>query len=114
MDTALTASAQAIDTTCVNYPAHTPQPARLLAALLDGKKVNPLSGWRVLGIYRLSDTVFQLRKLGLPVITDRLDVQNRFGDACHVAEYFIPPQDIRAAGDGGKAFTKHELKRGAQ
>lgn len=65
------------------YPARGTQQARLLAVLLQGEKVHPLRAWRALGIYRLSDTVFNLRALGWPVVTGRLDVTNRFDEQCH-------------------------------
>lgn len=62
------------------YPRLNTQPARLLVALLQRRRIHPLAGWQALGIYRLSDTVLQLRKMGWPVITGRLDVNNRFGE----------------------------------
>lgn len=86
------------------YPGINTQPARLLAALLTGRRIHPLDGWRSLGIYRLSDTVLQLRKLGWPVVTDRLDVTNRFHEACHVALYYLPDEAIQTAGLGGLEF----------
>lgn len=84
------------------YPGISTQPARLLAALLQGRRIHPLAGWQALGIYRLSDTVLQLRKLGWPVITGRLDVNNRFGEPCHVALYSLPDAVIQSAGNRGK------------
>lgn len=91
------------------YPFHETQPARLLATLLTKQRVNPLKGWRHLGIYRLSDTVYQLRGMNWPVITDRLDVNNRFEEKCHVAEYFLPVESIEAAGHEGQDFASEEL-----
>lgn len=86
------------------FPAVKTQPARLLAALLRGRKINPLDGWRCLGIYRLSDTVLQLRKRGWLVITGRLDVRNRFNEDCHVALYHLPKEVIEAVGLGAIEF----------
>lgn len=80
------------------YPTLDTQPSRLLIALLQGARVNPLGGWRSLGIYRLSDTVYQLRGMGWPVVTDRLDVANRFNEQCHVAQYYLPKETIADAG----------------
>lgn len=76
------------------FPGINTQPARLLAALLQRRRIHPLAGWQALGIYRLSDTVLQLRKLGWPVITGRLDVNNRYGEACHVALYSLPAEVV--------------------
>jgi len=92
------------------YPQHGTQPARLLAMLLHRHRVNPLRGWKALGIYRLSDTVFQLRGMGWPVVTGRLDVANRFNEPCHVAEYFLDDLTIKASGHDGEAFAWHELE----
>lgn len=94
------------------YPTRNTQPARLLVALLRGRRIHPLAGWQALGIYRLSDTVLQLRKMGWPVITGRLDVNNRFGEPCHVALYSLPAEAIESAGiDGAEYIAKAEAKR---
>jgi len=92
------------------YPSHNTQAARLLATLLLKDHVEPLEGWRALGIYRLADAVLQLRRLGWPVVTGRLDVANRFGEACHVANYFLEVETIESAGDEGKAFAACEAE----
>ena len=92
----------------LHFPSHCTQAARLLSALLFGQRVHPLAGWRQLGIYRLADTVFQLRGLGWPVITGSLEVRNRFGEKCRVAEYRLEPEVIAAAGQAGQEFAKSE------
>lgn len=63
------------------------QADRLLRALQEGRAIDPMVAWRELGIYRLSDVVFQLRRLGWPIRTDGIDVKNRFGESCRVANY---------------------------
>lgn len=92
------------------YPPHDTQAARLLALALAGEKINPLYGWRKLGIYRLSDTKFRLKEMGWPFEADRLDVSNRFGEPCHVALYGLPESAINEAGDAGQAFARHEIE----
>lgn len=92
------------------YPSRGTQQARLLAVLLQGEKVHPLRAWRALGIYRLSDTVFNLRALGWPVKTGHLDVANRFNEPCHVAEYYLEQEAIAAAGHDGEEFAWRELE----
>ena len=47
-----------------DFPSHGTQAARLLATLLRGVHVGPMKGLNALGIYRLADTVLQLRRLG--------------------------------------------------
>ncbi len=93
------------------YPTPNTQPARLLAVLLHGQKVHPLAGWRQLGIYRLSDTAFQLRGMSWPVVTGRLNVSNRFDELCYVAQYYLTPDAIHSAGDRGRKFAEAELSR---
>lgn len=97
-------------TSVKDYPAHGTQPARLLAALLHGLNIEPLTAWKKLGIYRLADTVFQLRAIGWLVITERLDVTNRFREACRVAQYCLPEDAIGKAGNAGQDFAKHEFE----
>ena len=92
------------------FPKHDTQAARLLAAVLLGEKVNPLLGWTRLGIYRLSDTKFHLKEMGWPMETVRLEVSNKHGELCHVAEYALPQWVIDAAGEHGQRFAKHELE----
>ena len=63
------------------------QKKRLLDFLLVYKKINPLQAWKELGIYRLSDTVLQLRKDGYAIDTTKIEVKNKFNEDCKVAEY---------------------------
>ena len=63
------------------------QKQRLLDFLLTYKKINPLQAWKELGIYRLSDTVLQLRKDGYSIDTAKIEVKNKFNEDCKVAEY---------------------------
>lgn len=92
------------------FPQRATQSARLLAMLLHNQRINPLRGWQELGIYRLSDTAFQLRRMGWPVTTGRLDVANRFNEPCHVAEYFLDDEVIAEAGHDGEEFAWRELE----
>lgn len=92
------------------YPAHETQAARLLAMALVGEQINPLRGWRHLGIYRLSDTKFRLKEMGWPMESGRLDVENKFGEACHVALYGLPAWAIELAGDRGREYALREME----
>lgn len=92
------------------FPHHGTQPARLLAFLLNGRRIDPLMAWRTAGIYRLADTVFQLRGMGWQVATNRLDVKNRFGEQCHVAQYELRgsvPSELAAT---AQEFISRELE----
>ena len=90
------------------FPAHGTQPARLLAFLMSGQHINPLEAWQKLGIYKSARPVFDLRALGWPVRTNHINVGNRFGEVCHVAEYSLPPEVIADAGDAGRQFVEQE------
>ena len=65
------------------------QNKRLAKYLRDGGKVNPLTAWEKLGIYRLSARIFDIKKLGLDVKGDLVEVLNRFGETTRVKEYWI-------------------------
>jgi hypothetical protein len=65
------------------------QNKRLLSHLLQGNKVTPLTAWSMLGIYRLSARIFDLRDQGFDVKTDRIEVENGHGEKFNVAEYSI-------------------------
>jgi hypothetical protein len=60
---------------------------RLLDYLEHNYAITPLEALSILGIYRLSDTVFQLRKDGKNIVTHLVNVTNKFGEVCRVAEY---------------------------
>lgn len=91
------------------YPAHGTQKSRLLAAMLAGRQINPLTAWREFGTYRLADVVFQLkRKNGWPVRTNDLPVRNTFGEECVVGLYSLDRCTIAAAGEEGQRYAAEE------
>lgn len=65
----------------------TNQENRLLEYLKVNSKITPMEAWIDLGIYRLSDVVFKLRKQGINIETQRKSVMNRFDEPCNFAEY---------------------------
>ncbi len=68
------------------------QQNRLLAHLETHGSINPLEAWKQLGIYRLSAIVFILRNLGYSIKTNRINVDNQFGEKCSVANYIFEVQ----------------------
>jgi hypothetical protein len=62
---------------------------RLHAYLNRFGSVTPLVAWTELGIYRLSDAIFKLRKKGVKIETAYVDVKNQFEETCRVAKYII-------------------------
>ena len=96
-------------TTTFIYPTHGTQKARLLAAMLAGRQINPLTAWREFGTYRLADVVFQLkRKNGWPIKTDDLSVLNTFGEECIVGLYRLDQGVLDEAGDTGQRYVADE------
>ena len=63
------------------------QKERLLNYLTDHKSINPIVSWNYLGIYRLSDVIYKLRKDGYDIKTNEVEVKNQFGEICRVANY---------------------------
>jgi len=63
------------------------QQERLTEYLEKHGKIDPLKAWTQLGIYRLADTVFNLRKKGYDITTTNKKVKNKFKEVCVVAEY---------------------------
>lgn len=63
------------------------QNERLKEYLQVNKTINPMQAWQILGIYRLSGRVLDLRKRGMNIITDDCEIKNRFGEDCTVALY---------------------------
>lgn len=91
------------------FPAHGTQKSRLLAAMLAGRQINPLTAWREFGTYRLADVVFQLkRKNGWPVRTNDFPVRNAFGEECIVGLYSLDREAIDAAGELGQSYVEEE------
>lgn len=63
------------------------QNARLLRYLKSNKSITPLKAWRILGIYRLSARIFELKLAGHDIRSNRVPVKNAFGETCRVACY---------------------------
>lgn len=88
------------------YPCPKTQTGRLIAALIAGEQIDPLTGWRKLGIYRLASTVHILRGAGWSIVNTGLTVKNRFGDECDVALYELPHSVIGQAGGIGQLYAE--------
>jgi len=68
------------------------QQERLTKYLEKHGKIDPLKAWTKLGIYRLADSVFKLRKKGYKITTNDKKVKNKFKEICIVAEYKLEPR----------------------
>ena len=49
--------------------------------------ITPMDAWQNLGIYRLGARIHDLRNEGHEIVSERVDVNNRFGETCRVARY---------------------------
>lgn len=51
--------------------------------------INPLQALQDIGCFRLASRISDLRKQGYPIISERVNYINRFGEAKHFNEYRI-------------------------
>lgn len=65
------------------------QKQRLLGYLQTHESINPLTAWKVLGIYRLASRVSDLKRDGFSIEKRRKNVTNQFGENCRVADYYL-------------------------
>lgn len=62
---------------------------RLLEFLKVHRRIDPMQAWSVLGIYRLSARILELRSSGNKITTTRSKVKNQFNEECFVATYVL-------------------------
>ena len=61
---------------------------RVLEYLKTHKGITPMDAWSKLGVYRLGARIWDLKhKQGIPIAKYMVDVPNRYGETCKVAEY---------------------------
>lgn len=60
---------------------------RVLAYLEKHKTLRPFDAWVKLGVYRLSASIYSLKKLGHKIDTEIVPVRNQFDEVCRVAQY---------------------------
>ena len=63
------------------------QKERVLEYLKEGKKINRLQGWDILGILELPARISELKQEGHNIETNRIQVTNRYGEKVSVAEW---------------------------
>ena len=62
---------------------------RVLDYLIDKGSITPMDALKYCGSMRLSAIIFQLRAEGWDIITNDVEVRDRFGAKCIVAEYVL-------------------------
>ena len=63
------------------------QNERLLAYLQDGHTITPREADEMWGCTRLGARVYDLKRMGHNIISEREDGVNRLGEKCHWARY---------------------------
>jgi hypothetical protein len=63
------------------------QRQRLLDYLDEHHSITPKQAWSELGIYRLSARIFDLRRQGYDIRTNRKEIYSPFGESTYIAEY---------------------------
>lgn len=63
------------------------QNARVLHYLQENAAIDAFTASQALGITRLSARIYDLRKEGHAITSERVEVENRFGEVCRVARY---------------------------
>lgn len=63
------------------------QSQRILRHLEDYGSITQMDAMQDYGIMRLASRVDELRKAGHPIITERVEGFNRYGEKCHWARY---------------------------
>ena len=62
---------------------------RVLKYLEDGKRLTCLNAFEELGITQVAARIFELKREGHDIKTDRKSVTNRYNEKCSVAEYYM-------------------------
>ena len=72
------------------------QRERVSAYMHERGSITPLEAWQLLGVYRLSARIHELRQSGMHIERENCAVENRYGEKCTVARYVLrsPQQEL--------------------
>ena len=65
------------------------QEQRVLEYMQRNNTINPLQSWVDCGVYRLSAVIFNLKKKGYEIASNRSVAMNRFNEEVKFAEYLL-------------------------
>lgn len=51
--------------------------------------ITPMEAWNELGIYRLAARIHEIREQGYAITRENVEVTNRYGETCRVAQYSL-------------------------
>ena len=74
--------------------------AQVRAALEAGEALTALDAYHRWGVQHLAGTIGHLKRQGMAINSQRVEVMNRAGDVCHVAQYSL-------ASGNGPAMAEH-------
>jgi len=63
--------------------------AQVRAALEAGEALTALDAYHRWGVQHLASTIAYLKRQGMEINSQRVEVTNRAGDVCHVAQYLL-------------------------
>lgn len=73
--------------------SHQTQKQRVLEHLRNFHTIEPLQALSQLGVYRLASVIHLLKQDGWPITSKRVEVTNRWGETCNVAQYTLELED---------------------
>jgi len=85
---------------------------QILAHLSAGKPITPLQALNEYGCMRLGARIYDLRKTGYTINSQKIEVTDRDGKKCFVAEYSMPRQLTPDAQDERDDFNELYAGRG--
>jgi len=63
------------------------QDSRVWEYLQTNGSITQLDAIIDLGVYRLASRIYNLKQMGVNISSKTINVENRFGETCHVSEY---------------------------
>lgn len=92
------------------YPRRSCVKGKVLADLLNGKRITSANTWRRHGSSRLAHHILRLRQAGWPVVTTLISVETVDGRTALIGEYHLPAQTISMAGEAGRAYAANRRR----
>jgi len=62
---------------------------RIQMYLENNEYITPLEAWSKLSIYRLASRISDMKKRGVPIDSEFIECENKYGEKCRVKKYFL-------------------------
>lgn len=69
------------------------QNQRILAYIDRHGSITQLEAIRDIGCMRLASRISDLKRLGYPIVSETIAVDNRYGEKCHIKRYSMSMED---------------------